>query len=77
MPAASAKAVVSLRYQGDKPGRLELVKVAGKPTTFYARSEASGAWVTVTGSIAEKVEGDVATVLGVEMPESSTAVGSK
>ncbi len=76
-PAASAKAVVSLRYQGDKPGRLELVKVAGKPTTFYARSEASGAWVTVTGSIAEKVEGDVATVLGVEMPESSTAVGSE
>ncbi len=76
-PAAIATPVVSLRYEGDKPGRLELVKVAGKPTAFYARSEASGAWVTVTGSIAEKVEADVATVLGVQMPGSSTPVGAK
>ena len=76
-PVAKATSVVSLRYEGDKSGRLELVKVAGKPTTFYARSEASNAWVTVTGSIAEKVEEDVATVLGVPLPESSTASLSK
>lgn len=68
--------VVKLSFKGDKRDTLELVRINGSAPNehkYYARSDATGAWVTVPKSLAEQVAEDVPTVLGVEPPAGENA----
>jgi hypothetical protein len=67
--------IARLAFSGDKKDTIELVRIPGaKPNDhkYYARSTATGAWVTVPKSLADQVAEDVPTVLGVE-PEATDA----
>jgi len=51
----------------DEPaGTVELVRVDAQPIRYYARSSATRAWVTVPRSIAQQVEDDARTILGLD-----------
>ncbi len=60
--------VVQLTYldgDGDTLGTVEMVRVGDE---YYARSPATHAWVSIPNSLAKKVDEDVPTVLGIEVP---------
>ena len=67
-------AVVTLDFEGSGRDRVELQRIVrAKPsdTTFYARSKATGGWVTVPSSLGQQVADDVAAILGLEEPEAA------
>jgi hypothetical protein len=61
--------VVSVQYEAEgKPlGKVDMVRVQldGK-SHYYAKSEKTRGWVTITPSLAEQVAQDVGLVLGIE-----------
>ena len=67
--SAATTQALTLEYLGsggDRIGHLELARVDTQPARYYARSDATQAWVTVPRSIAQQVEDDARTVLGLE-----------
>jgi len=61
--------VLRLEYfdeDGDSLGTLELVRVDAQEPQYYAKSNATRAWVKVTASVARQIEDDVRPVVGLE-----------
>ncbi len=61
--------VLTIEYQaagGDALGRMELARVETQPVRYYARTTATRAWVTVPRSVAQQVEDDGRSVVGLE-----------
>ena len=77
--SAVPDAVVTLHFESEQGAeRLQLQRVrgtAGAAATWFARTRATTAWVSVPASIAKQVADDVPTVLGVEQPDSAPAPG--
>jgi len=61
--------VLTIEYTGDgrRKGKLELVSVAARPgTEYYGRTETTRSWVKIPRSLAQQVENDARTMLGLE-----------
>jgi hypothetical protein len=84
--SATSVRVLTLRYLGDdgeEIGKLELEKVEYQPPVYYARSEATRAWVRVVATTAREVEDDARPVVGLpaierapETPAEGAAPGA-
>lgn len=61
--------VLTLAYRDDRGrelGAMELVRVDAEPKSYYARTEATRAWVKVPESVAREVDYDARPVVGLE-----------
>lgn len=61
--------VLSLVYRDDRGrelGTMELVRIDAEPKVYYARTEATRAWVKVPESVAREVDYDARPVVGLE-----------
>lgn len=67
--------VMRVEYRGERGelGSLELVRVDGTERTYYARSETTRSWVRVPTSVAQQIEDDLRSMLGVAPLERPSA----
>src|SRR5690606_18386235 len=61
-----ALAIEYFEEGGSAAGRMELARIDASPVRYYARTTATSSWVTVPASVAQQVEDDARTILGLE-----------
>ncbi len=73
--SATPERVLRIDYQGEscELGFVEITRVDGAEQAYYARSETTRSWVRVPSSVAQQIEDDLRSMLGVEPIEHPSA----
>jgi hypothetical protein len=76
--SATVEPVFTLAWHGEDEdvGRLEMVKLPLETPVYYARSEATRAWVRVIATTAQQVEDDTRAVVGLPPIDRPTPPGA-